>query len=508
MVESLDALRARLRREEDGLRARLERASRERPAGPPARENANAPERALDRVARDMERATLAQEFNAVLRQALADLDAARERWGQAASPAPAVPAAAVPGADASSAERDALAARLQAAETARADAESRLARLAAEHEARLAELTALQSRQERREVAFSLEFPQAVRVAVAGDFNGWCDDPDSPTYVPLVRDARSRWSASLLLSPGRYQYRFVVDGQRWMMDPQNPEMETDAQGHNNSVLHVSGRAEELEKKIQLLEMKVVHRDEEIQSLKRAFEAEAARGQQALAEHAEASAGLKSRLESAYAEVAEHMKTQESLERQWEATWSAKAEAAETERRSLEERVRALSAELGRKEREFTLLKDSMDAALKTLEGKWGEERGVWREEQAAKSEAETLLRARIQDLVADNDHLRRAAVQGERLHGQVEALERELIEKAEALAAREKEVAAQDAAHARGLAELRTQLDEAAKEIVSLREERKRWEKVAESLGSRPAPAHPKPHVSRVKRWLRRPMV
>src|SRR5947209_14232533 len=62
--------------------------------------------------------------------------------------------------------------------------------------------------------VEFSLQMPQAKVVAIAGTFNGW-DHKRSP----MRRDGNGSWKASVPLSPGRYEYRFVADGQ-WLSDP------------------------------------------------------------------------------------------------------------------------------------------------------------------------------------------------------------------------------------------------------------------------------------------------
>lgn len=64
-----------------------------------------------------------------------------------------------------------------------------------------------------RRRVRFSLEAPEAGEVVLAGTFNGW--DPS-----PLKRDEQGVWGTSLLLTPGTYEYRFLVDGE-WRNDPE-----------------------------------------------------------------------------------------------------------------------------------------------------------------------------------------------------------------------------------------------------------------------------------------------
>jgi len=76
-----------------------------------------------------------------------------------------------------------------------------------------------------------SLQAPQARRVAVAGDFNGW-----SPEAAPLSRGPGGAWSGELALPRGRHQYMFVVDGQ-WVTDPTAPVTLDDGFGHRNAVL-------------------------------------------------------------------------------------------------------------------------------------------------------------------------------------------------------------------------------------------------------------------------------
>jgi len=60
----------------------------------------------------------------------------------------------------------------------------------------------------------FSLSAPQAKSVFIAGNFNQW-----NLSAHPLKRDKKGVWKISLPLGPGRYEYRFLVDGQ-WQNDP------------------------------------------------------------------------------------------------------------------------------------------------------------------------------------------------------------------------------------------------------------------------------------------------
>jgi len=87
-----------------------------------------------------------------------------------------------------------------------------------------------------RRRVAFSLDIPGADSVYLAGDFNAW----DLGKH-PLKKGKNGVWQKTLMLFPGRYEYRFLVDG-RWINDLQNPETCPNAFGTLNNVITVSAR--------------------------------------------------------------------------------------------------------------------------------------------------------------------------------------------------------------------------------------------------------------------------
>jgi anti-sigma-K factor RskA len=75
---------------------------------------------------------------------------------------------------------------------------------------------------------------PDARSVHAVGDFNGW----DS-TRTSLQQVSTGVWSVTLPLTPGRYEYMFVVDGQRWVGDPAAVEQADDGFGARNAVLEV-----------------------------------------------------------------------------------------------------------------------------------------------------------------------------------------------------------------------------------------------------------------------------
>jgi hypothetical protein len=75
---------------------------------------------------------------------------------------------------------------------------------------------------------------PGARMVQAAGDFNGW-----NPTHTPLEPTSNGAWTVTIPLEPGRYEYQFVVDGNRWIADPFAVEQSDDGFGSRNAVLDV-----------------------------------------------------------------------------------------------------------------------------------------------------------------------------------------------------------------------------------------------------------------------------
>jgi len=67
-----------------------------------------------------------------------------------------------------------------------------------------------------RRSWTFSLEASEAKEVVLMGDFNDW-----SPEKHPMRKDENGTWKKRVILSPGNYEYKFLVDGQ-WKEDPRN----------------------------------------------------------------------------------------------------------------------------------------------------------------------------------------------------------------------------------------------------------------------------------------------
>ena len=81
--------------------------------------------------------------------------------------------------------------------------------------------------------VHFELFAPAAHTVFLAGSFNDW-----NPTATAMHRQSEAKWVKELLLPPGHYEYRFVVDGQ-WMEDPKAQGRVPNPYGGRNSLLRV-----------------------------------------------------------------------------------------------------------------------------------------------------------------------------------------------------------------------------------------------------------------------------
>ncbi|HTL47381.1 MAG TPA: isoamylase early set domain-containing protein [Verrucomicrobiae bacterium] len=81
--------------------------------------------------------------------------------------------------------------------------------------------------------VEFEFFAPEAKEVRLAGGFNLW-----NPEATPLKKSKNGKWKATLHLEPGRYEYRFWVDGD-WQNDQRTVECVPNPFGTWNCVLTV-----------------------------------------------------------------------------------------------------------------------------------------------------------------------------------------------------------------------------------------------------------------------------
>ncbi len=80
----------------------------------------------------------------------------------------------------------------------------------------------------------FMLEAPSAEGVYLVGDFNGWRIGDDSK----LWNCGKGVWQKRVALPPGRYRYKFVIDG-NWIPDPTNVLAEPNPYGGVDSILEI-----------------------------------------------------------------------------------------------------------------------------------------------------------------------------------------------------------------------------------------------------------------------------
>ncbi|MFZ4395337.1 MAG: glycogen-binding domain-containing protein [Kiritimatiellia bacterium] len=82
-------------------------------------------------------------------------------------------------------------------------------------------------------QVEFRAKAPEGSEVFLAGSFNHW-----DPKMTPLTHKGGGLYSTAVSLSPGRYEYKFVIDG-KWQLDEECPLWSPNDQGSLNSVADV-----------------------------------------------------------------------------------------------------------------------------------------------------------------------------------------------------------------------------------------------------------------------------
>ena len=73
-----------------------------------------------------------------------------------------------------------------------------------------------------------------ASSVWLSGDFVSWAGDPQSGA-VPFTLGADSGWTVTYDFEAGPHLYKFIVDGNNWILDPTNPDIVDDGMGNQNS---------------------------------------------------------------------------------------------------------------------------------------------------------------------------------------------------------------------------------------------------------------------------------
>jgi len=79
----------------------------------------------------------------------------------------------------------------------------------------------------------FKLKAPQAKKVSLAGSFNNW-----DIKALTARKDPRGNWSVKVNLKPGKYEYKFFVDGQ-WVNDPGCRACVSNSYGTQNCIVEI-----------------------------------------------------------------------------------------------------------------------------------------------------------------------------------------------------------------------------------------------------------------------------
>lgn len=88
--------------------------------------------------------------------------------------------------------------------------------------------------KEKKRRITFSLQTEPGQQIFVAGNFNDW--DPTAKEMVD--KQGKGLYKAVLCLTPGEYQYKFVING-TWCVDQANQSWIQNSHGTLNSVIHV-----------------------------------------------------------------------------------------------------------------------------------------------------------------------------------------------------------------------------------------------------------------------------
>ncbi len=79
----------------------------------------------------------------------------------------------------------------------------------------------------------FKFYAPNAKKVSLAGSFNNW-----NTKEFCAKKDTKGNWVVKMSLKPGRYEYKFFVDG-AWINDPNCTDCVSNSFGSSNSVLNI-----------------------------------------------------------------------------------------------------------------------------------------------------------------------------------------------------------------------------------------------------------------------------
>jgi 1,4-alpha-glucan branching enzyme len=84
-----------------------------------------------------------------------------------------------------------------------------------------------------KRPVEFIFFSSEAKSVCLAGEFNNW-----NIESIHMKKENEKDWKTTIDLSPGRYEYKYFVDG-AWAEDIPDVEKTSNAFGTQNFVIYV-----------------------------------------------------------------------------------------------------------------------------------------------------------------------------------------------------------------------------------------------------------------------------
>jgi 1,4-alpha-glucan branching enzyme len=84
-----------------------------------------------------------------------------------------------------------------------------------------------------KKRLIFSLEAPGANEVILMADFNKW-----NKKIHAMKKDNNGTWTKTVIIPSGRYEYKYLVDGE-WWNDPKNHEVCYNQHGSLNNIITV-----------------------------------------------------------------------------------------------------------------------------------------------------------------------------------------------------------------------------------------------------------------------------
>jgi 1,4-alpha-glucan branching enzyme len=85
-----------------------------------------------------------------------------------------------------------------------------------------------------RKRVIFYCKAQPGSEVYIAGDFNNW----DPARKKMQEKDNDGIFTATMMLPPGEYEYKFVINGE-WSIDPECDEWIPNSLGSINSLVRI-----------------------------------------------------------------------------------------------------------------------------------------------------------------------------------------------------------------------------------------------------------------------------